>query len=89
MSLRRDVRRGLRIGRAEFVRSIRGYTSETRRVVGLLLLLLFFGGSLLFSLPAVYVAGRSAQSVTEIPLFGLVATAVPVVLTLLATFRTL
>ncbi|MFK8213847.1 hypothetical protein [Haloferax volcanii] len=89
MSLRRDVRHGLRIGRAEFVRSIRGYTSETRRVVGLLLLLLFFGSSLLFSLPAVYVAGRSAQSVTEIPIFGLVATAVPVVLTLLATFRTL
>ncbi|EMA06439.1 hypothetical protein [Haloferax denitrificans] len=89
MSLRRDVRHGLRIGRAEFVRSVRGYASETRRVVGLLLLALVFGGNLLFSLPVVYVAGRRAQSVTEIPLFGLVATAVPVVLTLLATFRTL
>ncbi|GGC64595.1 hypothetical protein [Haloferax sulfurifontis] len=89
MNLRRDVRHGLRIGRAEFVRSVRGYTSETRRIVGLLLLALVFGGNLLFSLPVVYVAGRRAQSVTEIPLFGLVATAVPVVLILLATFRTL
>ena len=89
MSLRRDVRHGLRIGRAEFVRSLRGYASETRRIVGLLLLLLFFGGNLLVSLPVVYVAGQSAQSVTEIPFFGPVATAIPVVLTLLATFRTL
>ncbi|CQR51988.1 MULTISPECIES: hypothetical protein [Haloferax] len=89
MSLRRDVRHGLRIGRAEFVRSLRGYASETRRIVGLLLLLLFFGGSLLFSLPVVYVAGRSAQSVTEIPFFDLAATGVPVALAVLATFRTL
>ncbi|RDZ40061.1 hypothetical protein C5B86_17240 [Haloferax sp. Atlit-19N] len=89
MSLRRDVRHGLRIGRAEFVRSLRGYASETRRIIGLLLLLLFFGGSLLFSLPAVYVVGRGAQSVTEIPFFDLVATAIPVGLALLATFRTL
>ncbi len=51
--------------------------------------MLFFGGSLLFALPTAYLLGRTARSVTAIPFFGPVASAVPVVLVLLAVLRTL
>jgi hypothetical protein len=89
MSLRRDVRHGCRIGRAEFVRSLRGYLGDTRRLVGFALVALFFGGNLLFALPAAYVFGQAAASVTAIPFFGPAVTALPVVLVLLGTLRTL
>nr|WP_276276255.1 hypothetical protein [Halomicroarcula sp. SYNS111] len=89
MNFRGDVRHGLRIGRAEFVRSLRGYLGDTRRLIGLVFVVLFFGGSLLFALPAAYVFGRTARSVTAIPFFGPAATAVPVMVLLLATLRTL
>ncbi|MFB6122053.1 MAG: hypothetical protein ABEJ78_01160 [Haloferacaceae archaeon] len=89
MSLRADVRHGGRIARAEFVRSLRGYAGSKRRLAGLAIAVLFFGGQLLFSLPTAYVVGRTARSVDAIPLFAPAATAVPVVLLALATLRTL
>lgn len=88
MSQQRDVRHGLRIGRAEFVRSVREYFRDRRRIIGLGFVLLVFGGNTLFALPIVYGAGRAARSVTSIPYFGFVATALPVVLLLLASLRT-
>jgi ABC-2 type transport system permease protein len=89
MSLQRDVHHGVRIGRAEFVRSFRGYLGNTRRLIGLGIAVLFFGGSLLFALPTAYLLGRTARSATAIPFFGPAASAVPVVLVLLAVLRTL
>lgn len=89
MSLQRDIRHGLRIGRAEFVRSLRGYLRNTRRLVGLGIAVVFFGGSLLLSLPTVYLLGRTARSVTAIPFFAAGASALPVVLALVAMLRTL
>ncbi|MFC7251567.1 hypothetical protein ACFQJ5_17275 [Halomicroarcula sp. GCM10025324] len=89
MTLRRDLSHGLRIGRAEFVRSLRGYLGDTRHLIGLAFVVLFFGGSLLVALPAAYVLGQTARSVTAIPLFGPAATALPVLFLLLATLRTL
>ena len=89
MNLQHNVRHGLRIGRAEFVRSLRGYLGNTRRLVGLGIAALFLGGNLFFTLPIAYVLGRTARSVTAIPFFEPAATAVPVVLVLLAMLRTL
>jgi hypothetical protein len=88
MSLRRDLRHGGRIGRAEFVRSVRGYTRDTRRVVGLALAVLFLGGNLLFALPAVHALGRTARSVSTIPYFEPAATLLPLGCFLLAALRT-
>ena len=89
MSLRQDFRHGGRIGRAEFVQSVRGYVRDTRRLIGLAVAVLFFGGNLLFLLPAIYVLGRSARSVTTIPYFEPAATLLPVGLFLLAALRTM
>lgn len=89
MNLYRDVRHGFRIGRAEFVRSLRGYLGNTRRLMGLGIVVLFFGGSLVLSLPTAYLLGRTARSVTTIPFFGPAASAFPVLLVLLAMLRTL
>lgn len=89
MSLQRDVRHGVRIGRAEFVQSMREYFRDKRRLVGLTMILLFFGGSLLFALPTVYDIGQTARSVGVIPYFASAATALPVALLVLSTLRTL
>ncbi len=89
MSLRQDVRHGLRIGRAEFVRSLRGYLGNPRRVLGLLLTALFFGGALLFALPTAYVLGQTARSVAAVPFFAPAATLVPLSLLSISVFRTL
>jgi len=89
MSLRHDLRHGRRIARAEFVRSVRGYVRNKRRLAGLAVALLFFGGNFLFALPTAYVLGLTARSVDAIPYFAPVATAVPVLLVALATLRTL
>jgi len=89
MSLRQDVRYGLRIGRAEFIRSFRGYLGNPRRVLGLLITALFFGGALLFALPTAYVLGQTARSVTAVPFFAPAATLVPLGLLSLSVFRTL
>ncbi|GAA0524173.1 hypothetical protein SAMN04488066_10699 [Halorubrum aquaticum] len=89
MSVRQDVRHGLRIGRAEFVRSLRGYLGNPRRVLGLLLTALFFGGALLFALPTAYVLGQTARSVTAVPFFAPAATLVPLSLLSISVFRTL
>lgn len=89
MSLQRDLRHGLRIGRAEFVRSLRGYLGRTRRLAGLGIVVLFFGGSLLLSLPTMYLLGRTARSATTIPLFEAGASVFPVVLVMMAMLRTL
>ncbi|SFG91046.1 hypothetical protein SAMN04488063_3255 [Halopelagius inordinatus] len=89
MSLRRDARHGLRIGRAEFVRSLRGYSGSTRRLAGLAVSLLFFGGQLLFSLPAAYVVGRTARSADAIPYLAPGATLLFAGIFVLSTFRTL
>ncbi len=87
--IQRDIRHGLRISRAEFVRSLREYLRDTRRFVGLGIIILFFGGNLIFALPAAYAIGRTARSVTAIPFFGPAATAIPVVLVLLTILQTL
>ena len=89
MSLRQDLRHGGRIGRAEFVRSVRRYVRDTRRIIGLAIAVLFFGGNLLFLLPAIYVLGRSVRSVPTIPYFEPAATLLPVGLFLLAALRTM
>lgn len=89
MRLRQDVRHGLRIGRAEFVRSFRGYLGNSRRVLGLLITVLVLGGMLLFALPTAYVLGQTARSVTGVPFFAPVATLVPLSLLSLSVFRTL
>jgi len=89
MSLRQDLRHGGRIGRAEFVRSIRRYVRDTRRIIGLAVALLFFGGNLLFLLPAIYVLGQNVRSVATIPYFEPAATLLPVGLFLLGALRTM
>ncbi|WP_248898203.1 hypothetical protein [Haloplanus halobius] len=89
MSLRRDVRHGLRIARAEFVRSVRGYIRNKRRLAGLVVVVLFFGGNFLFALPAAYAVGLAARSIESIPYFAPAATVLPVGLLALATLRTL
>ncbi|WP_435066612.1 hypothetical protein [Haloplanus sp. C73] len=89
MSLRRDLRHGRRIARAEFRRSIRRYAQNTRRLVGLGVAVLFFGGYLLLALPAAYAVGLTATSPDAIPLFGAGATAIPVFLLGLAVLRTM
>lgn len=89
MSLHQDLRHGGRIGRAEFVRSLRRYSSDTRRLLGIAIAFLFFGGNLLFALPAVYVLGRSVRSVSTLPYFEPAATLLPLGLFLLATLRTM
>jgi len=89
MTLARDVRHGLRICRAEFVRSVRGYLRDSRRVLGLVLLALFFGGSLLFTLPGVFLVGQRVRTTAAIPFLDQVAVALPVGLALVAVVRTL
>jgi hypothetical protein len=89
MTLSTDLRHGFRIARAEFVRSLRGYTRDTRRLLGLVLLCLLFGGSLLLTLPGVYLLGQRVRTVSAIPFLDQVALALPVGLLLLAVLRTL
>ncbi|ELZ43447.1 hypothetical protein C464_17012 [Halorubrum coriense DSM 10284] len=89
MSLRQDVRYGLRIGRAEFIRSLRRYLGNPRRVFGLLITALVFGGALLFALPAAYVLGQTARSVTAIPFFAPAVTLATLGLFSTSVFRTL
>lgn len=88
MSLRRDLRAGSRIARAEFRRSVRQYTGDWRRLLGLVIAVVFIGGGLLVIVPAVYVLGRTARSVSSIPGFAPAATVLPVLLVVLAAFRT-
>lgn len=89
MSLRRDVRHGARIGRAEFVRSLRVYSGSTRRLAGIAVSLLFFGGQLLFALPTAYLLGRTVRSAAAIPYLAPGATLFLAGLLALSTFRTL
>lgn len=88
MNLRRDLRAGSRIARAEFRRSVRQYTGDWRRLLGLVIAVVFVGGGLLVTVPAVYVLGRTARSVSSIPGFAPVATVLPALLVVLAAFRT-
>ncbi|MFB6169106.1 MAG: hypothetical protein ABEJ43_09705 [Haloferacaceae archaeon] len=89
MSLARDARDGLRIARAELRRSVREYLGDTRRLVGVTVVALVFGGYLLVFLPTVFVAGRGIRRVGAIPGFGLAATLLPVALLAVAALRTL
>ncbi|QCC49262.1 hypothetical protein [Halobellus limi] len=89
MSLRSDLRYGLRIARAEFVRSLRGYARDRRRLLGLAAAVLFFGGNLVFSLPTAYLLGRTVRSADAVPFLGPAATALPFLLLSLAALRTL
>lgn len=88
MSLRRDVRHGVRIGRAEFVRSVREYLQDNRRLVGFVVALLFVGGNLLFALPTLFLLGRTAQSASAIPFLDPAASMLPVGVVLFAALRT-
>jgi hypothetical protein len=89
MSLRGDIRHGARIGRAEFVRSLRQQTKNKRRLLGVGFAVLFFVGYLLFMLPAAYVLGRTARSITTIPYLAPTATVLPIGILLLTLLRTL
>jgi len=89
MTLRTDLAHALRIARAEFVRSVRGYARDRRRLLGLAVALLFFGGNLLFTLPTAYVLGRTVRSAASIPYLGPAATGLPLLLVSLAALRTL
>jgi len=87
-NLRSDLRHAARIGRAEYRRSLRRYTRDVRRLLGLAIAVLFFGGYTLVSLPSVFFLGRAARSLASIPYVGPAATAVPVGLLAVAAFRT-
>jgi hypothetical protein len=89
MTLSTDVRHGLRIARAEFSRSLRGYTSDTRRILGIALFALFFGGNLLFALPGVYLLGERVQTVSRVPFLDQIALLLPAGLLFVAVLRTL
>ncbi|SDY85304.1 hypothetical protein [Halopenitus persicus] len=89
MSVRRDIRHGVRIGRAEFVRSVRRQIKNKRRLLGLSFAVLFFGGNLIFVLPTAYILGQTARSITTIPYLAPAATVLPVGILVLALFRTL
>ncbi|WP_380676582.1 hypothetical protein [Salinigranum sp. GCM10025319] len=89
MRLSTDVRHGLRIASAEFRRSLRGYTRDLRRVLGIALLALLFGGTLLFALPGVYLLGQHVQTLSTIPFLGQIALLVPLGLLCIAVLRTL
>ena len=88
MTVRRDLRHGRRIARAEFRRSVRRATGDWRRLVGLAVAALFFGGALLVTLPTTYLIGRAARSVSAVPFFAPAATLLPVTLLSIAAFRT-
>lgn len=88
MSLRWDLRQGRRIGRAEFVRTLRRYRRDRRRLLGLAVPTLFFGGYLLTALPGVYLLGRNARSLAAVPYIEPAATLVPAGLVVLAALRT-
>jgi hypothetical protein len=89
MTLSTDVRHGLRIARAEFSRSLRSYTSDTRRVLGIVLFALFFGGNLLFALPGVYLLGQRVQTASRVPFLDQLALVLPLGLLFVAVLRTL
>jgi len=89
MNLRDDLRHGVRIGRAEFRRSVRGYTRDARRLVGLAVAVLFFGGYLLVSLPTAYVVGRTVGTVAAVPYLGPAGLLLPAGVLLLAALRTM
>ncbi|WP_152041194.1 hypothetical protein [Salinigranum salinum] len=89
MTLSTDVRHGLRIASAEFSRSLRGYTSDTRRVLGIALFTLLFGGNLLFALPGIYLLGQRVQTVSRVPFLDQIALLLPVGLLFVAVLRTL
>ena len=86
---RTDFRHGLRIGRTEFVRSVRRYARDARRLLGLVLLALVFGGYLLVSLPGIYLVGRQVRTAAAIPFLDPVAVLLPVGLLGVALVRTL
>lgn len=88
MSAGQDVRHGARIARAEFRRELREATGDRRRVIGLLMMGLFYGSGLVFALPTVYLLGQTTRSVTSIPYLGGIATLFPIVLLVLSMFRT-
>ncbi len=88
MNARQDIRHGVRIVRAEFVRELREATGDRRQMIGLLMMGLFYGGGLLFVLPGVYVLGQTVDSVNSIPYLGGIATVLPLLLLLLSMFRT-
>lgn len=88
MTIQTDLRHGIRIGRAELTRSLRGYVRDTRRLVGVAVAVLVFGFYLLVSLPAVYALGLGARGLTAIPFFESAAVLLPVGLLLVATLRT-
>ena len=87
--LQGDLRVCRRIARAEFVRSLRGYLRDRRRLAGIAVAVLFFGGYLLAALPGAYLLGRSARSIDAIPYLGPVASSLPVALVLLGALRTM
>jgi hypothetical protein len=89
MSLRRDLRHGGRIGRAEFVRSVRGYLRDTRRVVGLGIAGLLLGANFLLVLPAIYALGGRVRSLASVPYFEPAATLLPIACFLVAALRTM
>ena len=89
MNLRRDLRHGSQVAHAEFRRSVRQYTRDWRRVLGVAVTVLFFGGGLLVTIPSAYVLGRTARSVSSIPFLTPIATVLPVLLVGLSAFRTI
>jgi hypothetical protein len=89
MTLSTDVQHGVRIASAEFSRSLRSYTSDTRRVLGIALFGLFFGGNLLFALPGVYLLGQRVQTVSRVPFLDQIALLLPVGVLFVAVLRTL
>ena len=89
MSVRSDLRHGARIGRAEFLRSVRRQLKNKRRLLGLGFAVLYFGGNLLFILPTAYILGQTARSITTIPYLAPAATVLPAGILVLAIFRTL
>lgn len=73
MTLRADARHGLRIGRAEFRRSVRAYTADARRLAGVGLLVAIVGGNVLFASRTCISWDAPSLALTLVPTLALAA----------------
>ena len=70
---RTDAKHGLRIGRMEFVRSVRSVRNNRRQLGGIVISALFFVGLTFFALPATYEFGISVRNQSQPELVARVA----------------
>jgi hypothetical protein len=73
VSFRTDAKHGLRIGRMEFVRSVRSVRNNRQQLGGILISATFFVGLTFFALPATYEFGISVRNQSQPELVARVA----------------